>query len=396
MRANLLLLLAGSCSSTLSPFIQSVHRTTSGLPVSDRLTTSTSPAELGKPLELECIADSKVGACEWRIDGDVVEGHSKTIQANSCHLKVELLAPEHLAAWSCRIELEGRSQFQEAFIHLETSAVESVRLPTHIHPTKYDISALPYIIADNWTIAGLVVIEAGYVREDTNTLNITLHLNDIVVHEEEVTVTSGEGSNIPITGHGYDAQRQFYIIYLDDNHPSMNFTLSIPYTGNLNGDLVGFYRSSYTDSGEQRWMATTQFETTEARRAFPCFDEPIMKANFQVNLGRLPSMSSISNMPIVDEGIPLEGLEPYVMDVFGESLKMSTYLVAFVISEFVYRESEPLENGVKFRIWSRPEAYSQTEYAANIGPRILQFYEAYFNVSFPLPKQDMIAIPGKK
>ena len=66
-----------------------------------------------------------------------------------------------------------------------------------------------------------------------------------------------------------------------------------------------------------------------------------------------------------------------------------------VVSDFVYRESEPLENGIPFRIWTRPEYFSQTEYAATIGPQILQFYESYFNTSFPLPKQDMIAVPGE-
>ena len=68
---------------------------------------------------------------------------------------------------------------------------------------------------------------------------------------------------------------------------------------------------------------------------------------------------------------------------------------AMVVSDFVFRESEPLENGIPFRIWTRPEYYSQTEYAAKIGPEILQFYESYFNTSFPLPKQDMIAVPGE-
>jgi len=72
---------------------------------------------------------------------------------------------------------------------------------------------------------------------------------------------------------------------------------------------------------------------------------------------------------------------------------MSTYLVAFVVSDFVYRESEDVGNGVKFRIWTQKDLYEQTAYAAEVGPKILQFYEEYFNVPFPLPKQDMIALP---
>ena len=106
-------------------------------------------------------------------------------------------------------------------------------------------------------------------------------------------------------------------------------------------------------------------------------------------------MSSISNMPILEAGLPA-GDTGYVWDVYQDSLKMSTYLLAFVVSDFVYRTPEPLSNGVEFRVWSREEARDQTEWASEIGPRILAYYEEYFNVSFPLPKQDMIAIPDFK
>ena len=80
-------------------------------------------------------------------------------------------------------------------------------------------------------------------------------------------------------------------------------------------------------------------------------------------------------------------------DIYQDSLKMSTYLLAFVVSDFVYRTSAPQPNGVQFRIWSRKSAENQTEWASEIGPKILTYYEDYFNTSFPLPKQDMIAIP---
>ena len=77
----------------------------------------------------------------------------------------------------------------------------------------------------------------------------------------------------------------------------------------------------------------------------------------------------------------------YVWDQYEESIKMSTYLLAFVISDFKYRVGIKTENQVQFRIWSRSEALEQTEYAADIGPKILQYYEDYFKVPFPLPKQ---------
>ena len=85
--------------------------------------------------------------------------------------------------------------------------------------------------------------------------------------------------------------------------------------------------------------------------------------------------------------------DEYVWDHYDTSVPMSTYLVAFVVSKFGYETSPPSGNGVEFRIWSRKDALDQIAYAKDLGPKILKFFEGYFNVSYPLPKQDMIAIP---
>ena len=98
-------------------------------------------------------------------------------------------------------------------------------------------------------------------------------------------------------------------------------------------------------------------------------------------------------MPIREVGIPI-GDTGYVWDVYEDSLAMSTYLLAFVVSDFVYRLSGPLFNGVQFRIWSREDALSQTAWASEIGPQVLAYYEEYFKLPYPLPKMDMIAIPN--
>ena len=283
-------------------------------------------------------------------------------------------------------------QFQEAHIQVTRPKEDVyVRLPTNIKPSRYEVFLIPFIIPDNFTIAGEVNVDINITEPTTN---ITVHIYDMTIHEDEAKlVLSDDGSEVAITGHGYDDFRQFYILQLGQELSNTQARLTIKWTGNLNDELAGFYRSSYTDeNGDRRYIATTQFEATDARRALPCFDEPAMKAVFQVNLGRVPAMSSICNMPIKEEGVAI-GDTGYVWDIYEDSLQMSTYLLAFVVSDFVYRTSEPQENGVEFRIWSREGAEAQTAWASEIGPVILAYYETYFDTPFPLPKQDMIAIP---
>ena len=362
-----LILLSPICDATfITPFLGSIERVTDNILVSDRLTITSDPVALGRPLKLSCIAEKVVESCQWRKNGHLVLRHHHQNEERACTFVIEHLTEADLGDWSCEASLRGVKEYQEAHKHLGKPGekVTDVRLPTHLAPVSYDIFALPFLVPDNWTIAGLVGINLEVIEASDN---ITVHINDILIHEREVKVSFG-GAELEIVGHGYDEQRQFYIIHLGEQlQVGTTITVGIGYTGNLNSDLVGFYRSSYTDStGEVHWLATTQFETTEARRAFPCLDEPIMKAKFRVNLARLPNMSSISNMPIANESVPI-GDTDYVLDIFEESLKMSTYLVAMVVSDFVYRESEPLENGIPFRIWTRPEYFSQTEYAATIG-----------------------------
>jgi len=366
-------------------------------------------AVLDAPFSLSCSVQDPVDieVCSWRRDdgpplfvqgSEILDARRNKIEGffvnqsnpRSCHITIENLSEFDLGTWTCRIQHSASEKYQEAHIEVTENIRDiNVRLPTNIKPSKYQIYLIPFLIPENFTISGHIEIDLD-VTEPSD--NITLHIYDITIHEKDVTVLKEDGSMVDIVGHGYDEVRQFYIIKLAEAPVSSKLKLSIFFTGVLNDELAGFYRSSYTENGEKKWIATTQFEATDARRAFPCFDEPAMKAVFQINLGRLPSMSSISNMPIKEEGVAIPG-SAYVWDIYEESLKMSTYLVALVVSDFVYRKSEPMDNGVEFRIWSREGAINQTEWASIIGPQILHYYEEYFNTPFPLPKQDMIAIP---
>ena len=191
---------------------------------------------------------------------------------------------------------------------------------------------------------------------ETGSNKIVLHSEDIYIFENSLNISSSEDKNLEVTGFGYDETNAWFIIYLAENLlKSKNYMLSIDYLANLNSDLIGFYRSSYFDEerNQTEYLATTQFQVTGARRAFPCFDEPIYKATFQVNLGRVKDMTSFSNMPTEREGVPMLDNNIYVWDMYQIYPIMSTYLLAFVVSNFTFKQSEILSNDVQFRVWSR-------------------------------------------
>lgn len=273
-----------------------------------------------------------------------------------------------------------------------STKVKDVRLPTHLEPVNYKLDLVPFIIPDNFTIRGYVEIE---VECKLPAKNITLHAADLKIENDTIVVTDSSGKSIDIKKVSYDTDREFVILHLSSVlEKDAHYFAKISYTAYLKDNLKGFYRSKYIDqiSNKTEYLAVTQFQATDARRAFPCFDEPGIKATYEVKLGRKTDMSSISNMPKRREGVMMEGSNEYVWDIYEKSVKMSTYLVAFVVSKFQYVE-ETRSNNVKFRIWSSPSSLDQTALAKDMGPKILEFFEGYFNVKFPLPKQDMIAIP---
>ncbi|KAJ4447858.1 hypothetical protein ANN_09867 [Periplaneta americana] len=238
--------------------------------------------------------------------------------------------------------------------------------------------------------------DARMVQCNTSTSSVKLHMKDLEIFEENVKVLSKDHKLINVTSHEYVPEYDFYVMNLEEPlEAGEQYVLFIPYRGQLTEGLVGYYRSRYEDrsTGETRWLAVTQFESTDARRALPCFDEPSFKAKFKVSLGRPKHLSSCSNMPLIKTE-EIEGMPNWEWDRFAQSEIMSTYLVAFMVSDFKYRISEPIPGtNVTFRIWARPDALQQTEFAGQVGPQVLHFYEQFFDVKYPLPKQDMVAIP---
>ena len=273
--------------------------------------------------------------------------------------------------------------------------VTDVLLPRHLNPLSYNVRLVPFIVPDNYTIKGYVDIK---MKAESSGRNVTVHILNMTLHEDRIFVEEvGSNRLINIKRHEYDKDRELYIAHLgQDLKVGKEYVIKIDFTGHLQDSLRGFYRSKYIDkNGQEKTIATTQFQATDARRAFPCFDEPALKAKFKISLGRTREHTSISNMPIIkgQEGVPMEGTNEYVWDHYEESVPMSTYLLAFVVSDFTFKLSAPTGNDVKFRVFARENAIDQVEYADSIGAKILKYFEDFFHVPYPLPKQDMIAIP---
>ncbi|XP_064088444.1 aminopeptidase N-like isoform X2 [Macrobrachium nipponense] len=267
-----------------------------------------------------------------------------------------------------------------------------VRLPRSIKPLHYEVKLQPFING-NFSIMGYVEIEMEALM---TTMNITVHMTDILTRNDTIKLApleNREGPSLTIISHTYDNVRQFYIAHLSKPlQAGKKYVLSMEFDGYLNDKLYGFYRSTYTASdGRKVLLASTQFQPTDARRAFPCFDEPGLKATFDIYLGREANMSSLSNMPR-HETLPIEGQPGWFWDHFNTSVPTSTYLVAFVISDFAHMNSTKNDH-VLFRVWAREQAIKQADYALRAGPDVLTFFEKYFKLPFPLPKSDMIAIP---
>ncbi|XP_044735746.1 aminopeptidase N-like isoform X2 [Chrysoperla carnea] len=275
------------------------------------------------------------------------------------------------------------------------------RLPTHMKPTHYRIQLTPFITEGNFTTDGDVSIKLTCLK---NSYNITLNVNDILIDERSVNLCQfdykqTECNNIEIRDHLYDKDTQQYIVITKEKLiTTRNYTLNIRFRSNLNDLLQGFYRSSYIDpeTEEKRWMASTQFSPTDARRAFPCFDEPSFKSTFKISIARDSTRhTSLSNMPLrKTQQIPSQ--ENWVWDHYEETPVMSTYLVGFVVSDLKAATKitpDAPNQKVNISYWSRESVTNSTMYAQIITPQLLSFFETYFGIPFPLPKQDLVAIP---
>ena len=166
------------------------------------------------------------------------------------------------------------------------------------------------------------------------------------------------------------------------------------FEGELADDLAGFYRSEYMDGDVKKVLATTQMESTDARKSFPCFDEPAMKATFNITLIHPSNLTALSNMLPKGDSVPLTEDPAWNVTEFHTTPVMSTYLLAYIVSEFTCVQ-ETAHNDVLIRIWARPSATEENQglYALNVTGPILNFFAQHYDTPYPLEKSDQIGLP---
>ncbi len=260
-----------------------------------------------------------------------------------------------------------------------------MRLSKDVVPVEYDIQLHPDL--ENFTFEGLETITIS-LQKQTNTL--TLHAKEIEVSTAYVA-SKQLGNQITklFAKISYNTKAETVTFTFPKVLPKGKTKLAITFKGILNDKMRGFYRSSYVYEGKVHNMATTQFESTDARRAFPCFDEPAHKAVFHVSLVIPKGKTAISNTLPVSKVEHEAGFE---VVKFAPSPKMSTYLLAFIVGDFEYIEKKS-KGGVLVRVYTTPGKIHQADFALDTTVKVLEFYEEYFDIKYPLNTLDMIAIP---
>ncbi|NP_001413510.1 endoplasmic reticulum aminopeptidase 1 isoform 2 precursor [Mus musculus] len=262
----------------------------------------------------------------------------------------------------------------------------NMRLPEYMTPIHYDL--MIHANLSTLTFWGKTEVEIIASRP---TSTIIMHSHHLQISKATLRRGAGEMlSEEPLKVLEYPAHEQVALLAAQPLLAGSLYTVIIDYAANLSESFHGFYKSTYrTQEGEMRILAATQFEPTAARMAFPCFDEPALKASFSIKIKRDPRHLAISNMPLVKSVNVAEGL---IEDHFDITVKMSTYLVAFIISDFK-SVSKMTKSGVKVSVYAVPDKINQADYALDAAVTLLEFYEDYFNIPYPLPKQDLAAIP---
>uniref|UniRef100_A0A9L0JQY8 Aminopeptidase n=1 Tax=Equus asinus TaxID=9793 RepID=A0A9L0JQY8_EQUAS len=278
-------------------------------------------------------------------------------------------------------------------------ALSVVPSTTTLVPESYNVTLRPYLTPSE---------QGLYIFTGSSTVRFTCKepTDVIIIHSKQLNYTTTEEHRVVLRGVGGaqppDIDRtelveltQYLVVHLKGPLEAGSlYEMDTKFQGELADDLAGFYRSEYMDGDVRKVLATTQMAPSDARKSFPCFDEPSMKASFNITLIHPRDLTALSNMQPRGPSVPLPEDANWSITEFESTPVMSTYLLVFIVSEFTYVESKS-PNDVLIRIWARPSATAegQGSYALNVTGPILSFFAGHYDTPYPLDKSDQIALP---
>lgn len=254
------------------------------------------------------------------------------------------------------------------------------RLTKLIKPSHYEITLDPNF--ETFNFEGRVRITLSFNSKYTTLPTFALHSKNLDIRQVKLNE-----SNVM-----FDLDTENELLVLSPNNVQNNMTnyfLDILFSGTLNDDLKGFYRSKYTKNGVDHWIATTQFESTDARQAFPCFDEPSFKATYDINIKHTKDKMVLSNMTVKET----TELNDKMITHFNTTPVMSTYLVAFIVADGFVSVSGLNKTNKRVTVYSLPEEEEKLPFTLNVAISALDWFEKWFGIEYPLEKMDLIGIP---
>jgi puromycin-sensitive aminopeptidase len=261
--------------------------------------------------------------------------------------------------------------------------LDPYRLPRTVIPARYALTLEPDLQTAQFSGSVMIAVDAVEPVD-------TVWLNAAELDITSAAIEDATGQRRPMAEVTLHEAQERVQLGLGAVMPAGAYRLHLAFEGRLNDKLHGFYRSTFHDAGgTEHVIATTQFETTDARRAFPCFDEPDFKAVFGVTLVVPQTQFALSNAPMVEEHLTADGRRRMA---FADTMKMSTYLVAFIVGPFA--ATEPVDvDGVPLRVVHPRGKGHLTAYALEAGAFALRYFTAYYGLPYPGQKLDLVAIP---
>jgi len=257
------------------------------------------------------------------------------------------------------------------------------RLPRSVIPLRYALTVEPDLKAA--TFCGTQDVVVSVLEQITE---IVLNARDLDI--ECGSLTAADGSQVEIAKIRMDPEAERAHLELQSPAAPGEWTLSLRFSGEFNRQLTGFYLSTYRDpTGEERRIGTTHFEATDARRAFPCWDEPDLKATWSVTLVVTDGLTALSNGPEISRELQSDGR---VRVRFADTMPISSYLVAFVVGPLELTQPSDA-NGTPVRIAHIPGKGALTGFSQSVGVKALNFFGDYYGIPYPDAKVDHIALP---